>query len=83
MTCAVKSPAEYCVILNNGRLIGPVQQFEQNEHWIETDNGVFIANTKFHSFAPDGAIRIVYQGGIKGCRRYIAKNNPNLPGKPA
>ena len=83
MTHAIKSPAEYCVILNNGTLIGPLQQFEQNEHWIETANGGFMVKTLFHCCTPDGAIRIVYQGGYGGCRRYIAKNNLNLTEKTA
>lgn len=83
MTCAVKSKPRYCVISNDGLLAGPIQQFEQNQYWISTAWGPFSTKTKFAAVSPVGNIKIVHQDGMKGCRRYIAKNNLNLPGKPA
>lgn len=83
MSSQVKPKPRYCVISNDGMLAGPIQQIEQNQYWISTAWGTFSTETKFAAVTPVGPIKIVHQGGLKGCRRYMAKNNLNLTEKPA
>jgi hypothetical protein len=83
MSYSVPQKPTYCVISTNGTLIGPIQLLEKNQYWISTAWGSFSTKTKFAAVDPTGNTKIVHQGGLKGCRRFMVKNNPSNLTQPA